>query len=202
MPTLKECLALVLIALLSVLSVASPVKAFERQWGNAEAVTVTNKATNPVPVSVQGTPQVTIGNTTATAVPVTIVGGGTVGGVAVASSEDGAQFTRQNNPSERFVVLSAADLQRTGKRFVVDFLSAEVGLTPADCSLLQVRVEDTMQEFGRNVMVLHGSASGLWASSRAAKLLVDPGQRILAIAFPGCDATSFMLSVVGHYIDR
>ena len=190
MPTLKECLALVLIALLSVLSVASPVAAFERHHEKAD-VTVTNKATNPVPVSVQGT------------VPVTIVGGGAVGGGgggAATAPEDGAQFTRQGTT---FVVFTAADLARTGKRFVVKFVTADaVSPTTNDCSLVQVRVDDGALE-SRIIMRLHGNGAGVWAASQSAKLYVDNGQRLLVVPFtPPCDATSMEVTVVGYYVDH
>src|SRR2546428_3189889 len=111
MPTLKECLALVLIALLSVLSVASPVAA-DHHREKAEPVNVMNKAANPVPVSVQGT------------VPVTIVGGAPVGtgGGRAPAPEEGPQFTRQGPP---FAVFNARAPRRTGQRFVRDRLPSD-----------------------------------------------------------------------------
>jgi hypothetical protein len=194
MPTPKQCLAVVVIAALSVLSVTSPVAATgPHRHEKAEPVTVTNKSSNPVPVSVQGTPQVIIGNTT----PIPVVG--IVSGGGGAAPEDGAQFSKQGTT---LVMFSAAELGRTGKRFVVDFLTAEAGLTMNDCSLMQVRVDDGDTEYARTVMKLHGNAVGLWGSSHSVKMFVDPGQRILAIPFPGCDATSMMVTVVGHYVDH
>ena len=189
MPTLKECLALVLIALLSVLSVASPVAA-DHHREKAEPVNIMNKAANPVPVSVQGT------------VPVTIVGGAPVGtgGGGAAAPEDGAQFTRQGTT---FVVFSAADLGRTGKRFVVDGLTADAtSPTMNDCSLVQVRVDDGAVE-SRIIMKLHANGAGVWAASQAAKLYVDLGQRLLVVPFaPPCDANSMEVTVVGHYVEH
>jgi len=215
MPTLKECLALVLIALLSVLSVASPVAAFERQhhhYEKAEPVTVTNTATKPVPVSVQGTPGVAVTNTPTVMIGndrlrVDIMsggGGGTVGGGAAALPEDGAQFTKHNTTGQNFVMFMATDLQRTGKRLVVDFLTVQAGgNATGDCSLIQVRSDDaTGTEMVRSIVTLHGNASGLWGGTTQVKMFIDPGSRLLAIGFPGCDATDLMMSVVGHYIDH
>ena len=212
MSTLKECLALGLIAALSVLSVASPAAAHDHGWGpRTEPVNVMNKTTNPVPVAVQGTgnvnvmnkPTVIIGNDQPIKVTGIVVTGGGGGGTAPAP-EVGAQFTKDGTT---FVMFSSADLglstdQTDTKRFVVDFLTAEAGLTANDCSLFQVRVDDGGREFGRSILKLHGNAAGLWGASQPAKMFVDGGQRILAVPFMGCDATSVRVTVVGHYTTR
>jgi hypothetical protein len=198
MRTLKESLgpvsAVVMFAALSVLSDALPVSAWPETHGKPEPVTVTHGAFATVPVVVQGTPRVIIGNTTP--VPVLPVTGLTGGG------EDGAQFSKQSAVGEAFV-LFGPELERTGKRFVVDFVSAEVGLTQNDCSLVQMRVDDPAAgEVVRSLLALHGSSSGLWGVTQQVKMYVDPGQRVLVIPFSPCDATSVTASVVGHYVDH
>jgi len=190
MPTFYRSSAVVLIAALSVFSGVSSVAAFERYWERAEPVTVTNKATNPVPVSVQGT------------VPVTIVGGAaSVGGGGGAAPEDGAQFYREG---VNFVMVTDKDLARTGKRFVVDFLTVTAALPSADCSMALVRVYDGAFEYARTTMSLQGNAMNLFGGSQSVKMFVDPGQRIDALVFAttGCNATDLRLSVVGHYVDH
>lgn len=220
MPTLKECLALFLIALLSVLSVASPVAATDRHHQQkSEPVTVTNKATNPVPVSVQGTPNVAvsgtptviIGNTTPIQVTGIVSGGG--GGGGGAAPEDGSQFSKQTPPGATmlFVMFSPSELgvAQPGRRFVVDFLTAEAsvgtGFPSGDCSLVQVRVDNlnTGREVVRSIVKLHANAvSEVWGASTQVKMFADTNHQIVAVPFPGCTASSFMVSVVGHYVDR
>jgi hypothetical protein len=192
-------MALIVIAALSVLSGASPVAATGPHHEKSEPVTVKNNTGNPVPVSVQGTPQVIIGNTTPIPV-VGIVSGASTGGAA---PEDGAQFFKEGT---NFVMFTDRELfgTRTGKRFVMDFLTLTAALPSADCSLMQVRVDDGTLEYARTIMKLEGNAANLFGGSRSVKMFVDPGQRILALAFPtpGCDATDLRVSVVGHYVDH
>ena len=184
MPTPTQCLAVVLVTALSVLSGAAPVTA-----GGP-----THHA-RPEPVTVTNVPRVIISNTT----PIPVVGIVSGGGGA-AAPEDGAQFSKQS--AGQIVVFAAAELERTGKRFVVDFLTVQAALTPNDCSLVQVRVDDGAVEAARTIMMLQGNASGFWGASQAVKMFVDPGQRILVVPFAPCDATNVLASVVGHYVDR
>jgi hypothetical protein len=164
-----------------------------------EPVTVMNRSTSPVPVTVQG--PVTIGNTSP--IPVVVTGGGSTGGGSTAPTSEGAQFFKEG---VNFVIFSDSELlgARTGKRFVVDFITLTAALPSADCSLMQVRVDDGAVEYARTVMKLDGNAANLFGRSQAAKMYVDAGQRLLALAFPtpGCDATALRFSVVGHYVDR
>jgi len=194
-----SAIVVVLIAALSVLSDATPVTATDRH--HDKYVTVDNKVGNPVPV--------VVGNGKTNAIPVFVtnmpatLGGGTSTGGGTAAPEEGAQFKKVNAPGTAYVMFTAPELQRTLKRFVVDFVAADVGLTLNDCSLLQVRVDDAnQQEVARAILTLHGNTSGLWGGNQAVKLFVDPGSRILVIPFPGCDASSFNVAVVGHYISQ
>jgi hypothetical protein len=208
MSTVKECLAFGLIAALSVLSVASPVAAHDHGWGpRTEPVNVMNKTTNPVPVAVQGTqnvtvtnkPTVVIDNTQPLKVTGIVVTGGTGGGGAPAP-EVGAQFVKDGSTLAMLTTTELGLSTDPGRqRFVIDFLSVDVGLTQTDCSLMQVRVDDGASEFARAVLKLHGNPNGFWGASQSVKMYVDAGQRILAIPFPGCENTSTRLSVVGHY---
>ena len=215
MPNLKEHLAPFLITMLSVLSVASPVTAHGPN--HSEPVTVTNKTTNPVPVSVQGTVSgnVAVSNTPTVLIGgqpinVNVVGGGGTGGGGGAAPEMGAQFLKHNFGGQT-VMFTSRELfgDRTDKRLVVDFLTIQAGVQEnfpsGDCSLVQVRVDGDggmALEVVRSVVTLHGNANSLWAASQQVKMFVDPGYRILAAPFPGCLATDVLVGVVGHYVDR
>jgi hypothetical protein len=169
----------------------------------AGKVTVVNTASNPVPVSITGTPTVNIGNLP-DGTNLVQVASSTNAPVVVRDADNPARQiyqrslqSSQSNVTSWFVVFDAVP---AGKRLVVEFISVEVDV-PVGQNAIRVTLDRQDRSVHRFPLSLQGS--GLFVAAQQMRMYFEAGESPRVAAFKDSFSGAIFLdaTITGYYID-